>query len=163
LEDRFGDRKARLSCGHRSQTLAVPDGVGQVRAVSFGKLRLVIEQIELRGGAALEHVNDALRLRGKMREPRETACRTGIRALREQVDVKQFRQCSGTDTDTCLAEKTTPGQLDHNYSFITVWFRFRIKLVTLVYAASSVTSSLVSRGYSPELTYFKAASGLALN
>src|SRR5262249_28788790 len=103
LEDRFGNRKARLPCGHRSQTLAVPDGVGQVRAVSLGKLRLVIEQIELRRRAALEHVNDALCLWRKMGQPREPAGRTRIGALPEEVNVEQFRQCSGTDTDTRLA------------------------------------------------------------
>src|SRR5262245_56974700 len=51
----------------------------------------------------------------------------------------------------------------HGYSFITVSFRLRIRLVTVVYAASSPTSSRVSRGCSPLLTYFRAASVLALN
>src|SRR5215467_3556369 len=172
LEDRLRDGKARLPRRHRGQPLAVADGIGQVGAVRFRELGLVIEQIELRRGTALKHVDDPLGLRRKMRQPRETAGRQRVfvRGLRQHVELEQLRERSGADAEASLPEKTTSGRIErivdapiHDYSFITVSCRLRIRLVTLVYAASSVTSKLASRGYSPTLTYFRAASGFDVN
>src|SRR5262249_22215465 len=132
------------------------DRVGQVGAMSFCEVRLVIKQIELRRGAALKHVNHALRLRRKMRQPRKTARRARVRALREEVALEQFRQGGRADADACLSKKLPPREIHCGYSFITVSFKLRIRLVTLVYAASSLTSKLASRGYSPELPSFSA-------
>src|SRR5262245_15343465 len=90
LEDRLRDRKACLPRGHRRQPLAVPDRVGQVGAMSFYEVWFVIEQIELRRSAALEHINDALGFRGKMRQPCKTARRARVSDLSEEVGVQQF-------------------------------------------------------------------------
>src|SRR5262245_31562503 len=90
LEDRFRHRKARLSRGHCRQPLAVPDRVGQVSAMSHDEPWFVIEQIELRRSAALEHINDALGLRGKMRQPCKTARRARVSDLSEEVGLQQF-------------------------------------------------------------------------
>src|SRR5262245_20317312 len=115
--------------------------------MSFCELRLVIKQIELRRGAALKHVNHALRLRRKMRQPCKAARRARVCALREEVALEQFRQ--GRRADARLSKKLPPCEIHCGYSFITVSFKLRIRLVTLVYAASSLTSKLASRGYSP--------------
>src|SRR5947208_16012880 len=98
-----------------------------------------------------------------MRQPRQTCCRARRSALREQVVLQQLRQGGRADPDASAPEKTPPGHQIHRYSFITVSFRLRIRLVTLVYAASSLTSSLASGGCSPWFTYFKAASFFAVN
>src|SRR5439155_17922824 len=130
LENRFCNRKARLTRSHRGQPLAVPNRVGQVGAVSFCQLRLVIKQIELRRGAALEHINHALGLRREMRQPSETARRERL-ILREQIALQQLRQSSRADTDSSLPKKKPPCQIflmacirsAHGYSFVTVSFK----------------------------------------
>src|SRR5262245_48533201 len=106
-----------------------------------------------------------------MRQPCKTARGGRVAALREEVNMQQFCQSSRAKTDACLSKKLPPGQIflmaapfleaarhgacasrrgcirsAHHYSFITVSFKLRIRLVTLVYAASSLTSRLVSRG-----------------
>ena len=65
------------------------------------------------------------------------------------------------------AQKMPPGQVHrafeariHIYSFTTVWLRLRIRLVTLVYAANSLTFRVRVAGHSPWLTYFSAAVGI---
>ena len=108
----------------------------------LGELRLVVEQVELRRGAALEHVDDALGLRRKMRQSRETTRRAGgdsVCALRQEVELQQLRERRRADTEAGLSKKTAPGQIQrnldaliHDYSFITVSCRLRIRLVTLV-------------------------------
>src|SRR4029453_5799670 len=172
LENRLRDGKARLPRGHRRQPLAVADRIGQVAALHFCELRFVVEQIELRGSAALEQINDAFRFRSEVRQALQATRRARSRALREQIGLQQFCKGGRPDPDACLPEKTPPGHTQwmwsvfarvHGYSFITVSFRLRIRLVTVVYAASSLTSSRVSRGCSPVLTYFRVASVLALN
>ena len=64
------------------------------------------------------------------------------RALGEQVALQQLRQSRHADAKTRLPEKAPPV---HNYSFITTSFRLRMRLVTLVYAASSLTFNFASR------------------
>src|SRR5262249_40959598 len=166
LEYRFRNRKACLPRSHRRQPLAVSDRVRKVGAMSFYQLWFVIKQIELRRGAALEHVNHPLRLRRKMRQSCKTARRARIPALRDEVALQQFRQGNRADTDAGLSKKLPPAQIQqkvcariHSYSFITVSFKLRIRLVTLVYAASSPTARLLSRGYSPYLNDFRTGSG----
>src|SRR5207249_10133981 len=99
-----------LPRGHRGQPLAVPNRVRQVGAVSFCQLRLVIKQIELRRGATLEHINHALGLRRKMRQPCQTAGRERL-VLREQIALQQLRQSNRADTDSSLPKKLPASQI----------------------------------------------------
>ena len=167
------DRKARLPRGHRRQPLAVADRIGQVGAMHFCELRLVVEQIELRGSAALEQIDDALGLRREVRQarrgrpsrsrPRLRSARAGRPAAAPPGRPRRYRCQPARENAAGSHSADVERRAIHGYSFITVSFRLRIRLVTLVYAASSLTSSRVSRGYSPLLTYFRAASGFDLN
>ena len=78
----------------------------------------------------------------KCGSPGETTRRASgdsVCALRQEVELQQFREGSRADAEAGLAKKTAPGQIQrnlealiHGYSFITVSCRLRIRLVTLV-------------------------------
>ena len=66
----------RRSCGecclvrrHPRETLSLSNRVGKLRAAELRQVRFVIEQIELRGCAILEKINNAFGPRRKMRSP----------------------------------------------------------------------------------------------
>ena len=62
------DGKARLTRGHRRQTLAHADRFGQVLVVPLVHHRLVVEQVHLRRPADHVQVDDVLRFAGEMLE-----------------------------------------------------------------------------------------------
>ena len=67
LEHRRRDREPLLAGGHRRDPLAHADRIGQVLVEHVGHVRLVVEHVQLRGGARHEQVDDPLGLGGKMR------------------------------------------------------------------------------------------------
>ena len=75
LEDRRRRRKGRLVRRHAGEPLPLANRIRQLGAAQLRQLRLVIEQIELRGRAVLEQIDDALRLRREMRQPGQSAPR----------------------------------------------------------------------------------------
>ena len=65
LELRAGEREDGLVTGHPGEALPGPNRIRQRFAVPLAQQRLVVEQIMLRGAAAHEQIDDALRLGGE--------------------------------------------------------------------------------------------------
>ena len=63
----FADGEIFLAGGHAGDALALADGVGQILAVDFVEPGLVVEEIDVRGTAGLEQIDDALRLGREVR------------------------------------------------------------------------------------------------
>ncbi len=82
LEDRRRGRKGGLIRGHAGQALAHPHRFRQIAAAQLLKPGLVIEQVQLRGSAVLEQINDALGARREMRQSGQP--RAGAQIRREQ-------------------------------------------------------------------------------
>ena len=80
LEDRRRGGKLRLVGRHAGEPLAHADRIRQLRAAQLREVRLVVEQIELRGRAVLEQVDDALGLGREVRQAGQAA--GGLRILR---------------------------------------------------------------------------------
>ncbi len=66
FEGRADAEEVLLAAGHAGDALAFADAVGQVLAGHFGELRLGIEEVEVRGRAGHEEVDDPLRLGREM-------------------------------------------------------------------------------------------------
>ena len=93
LEHRRGYRQPILAGGHAGDPLALADRIREILAVKLAQQRLVIEQVDLRRRAGLEHVDHALRLGGEVREARETAGALGrLRAGPVALASQQARQ-----------------------------------------------------------------------
>jgi hypothetical protein len=108
--------------GHSGQTLSLADRIRQIGSSQLGEGRLVVEQVELRGRAMLEEVNDAFGFRGKMRKAGKTArC---ARLLLEQ-------RCQRGDPDARPAEEVAPRHFKTNaHCLVTISSIFRSKLAT---------------------------------
>ena len=61
-DDAFADGKGRLAGGHARDPLALTDGGGQVLPVELFQRELVIKEVDVRGTARLEEVDDPFRL-----------------------------------------------------------------------------------------------------
>ena len=62
----FANGEVFLAGGHAGQALALADGVGEILAVDLLQLRLVVEEVDVRGAAGLEEIDDAFRLGREM-------------------------------------------------------------------------------------------------
>ena len=126
--------------------------------------RLVVEQVHLRRRAGLEQVDDALRLR------RESAAgRAGRSVARLQVVARAAMASAATPRPVAgLAEEMPACQSQFAsrsiaHSFVTASSRFRIRLATVVYAASSRASSFaIARRFALRSDSFVAACRIAL-
>ena len=168
LEHRRRHRKGRLRRGHAGQTLPHPDRGRQLRAAQIVQPRLVVEHVHLRRPARLKQIDHALGRGREMRQVRADACAAPASA-RAQVFAQQRRQRCRADAPARQPENcrrvsriwcSSRGSMRH--SFVIVSSKFRIRLASVAYAASSLTSSSSSRGESPWLKYFRAASGSCL-
>ena len=70
LEGKFGTRQRKFSLigRHAREPLAHADGRGEVLPMHFAQPGFVVKQVQLRRRTVLEQVDDALRLRRKMRK-----------------------------------------------------------------------------------------------
>ena len=110
LEQRRGHREAVLPRGHARDALPLADRVGKILALVLAQQGLVVEQIDLRWRARLEHVDDALRPRREVRKFRESLCAAGS-ALRRAVSFasQQERQGCRADAGGGAPEELAPG------------------------------------------------------
>ena len=170
-ELRRRDREPRLAAGHRRQPLALADAVGQILVVPLLHLRLVIEQVHLRGTADHVQVDDALRLRRKVGGH---LAGSGERAPAEGL-AQQRTQCGVTEDIATPRKKPAPGfkglpivQGVHGEKFKVEGFkfylfstssRFMTWLQTIVHAASSGAGSLGSGLVSPTAIRAAASAG----
>src|SRR5437879_1979283 len=132
-----------------------PLSLQQVRrhglAVVLIESRLVIVQVELRGAARHEQINDVLGLRGEMGQlgnhhPPGVVCR-----LRKAFRTEQQGQRCPADAESGLPEKVTPRGLLQllllsrdfagSHSLVTVSSAFNKMLATMVQAAISGSSA----------------------
>ena len=96
LEDRAGERNRRLVGRHAGQPLAAADRVGQLLAVLLVEQRLVVEQVLLRRPAALEQIDDPLRLRREVRPAGPPPVAAAVRPRAAAVLPAQGRPVRGS-------------------------------------------------------------------
>src|SRR5215468_9562030 len=99
LEDRRRGRETRLVRRHPREPLSPPDRIGQVLAAILFKLRLWVEEIELRRRARLVEVNHALCLRREVWQTGQT------RLLRQAALFEQRRQRRDAHPGATAAEE----------------------------------------------------------
>ena len=107
LEDRRGDRQALLARGHRRDSLAHPDRVGQLDPAPVPDRRLVVEQVDLRRGARLEQVDHPLRPGREVRQTRQAAgpCPTASGRRRSAPDRVSPQQRAERDRSQAHPER----------------------------------------------------------
>jgi hypothetical protein len=90
----------------------------------------------------LKQVDHTLRRGGKVRQPRQPSA---------FVSLQQAGECGDTKPGTRLAEEIAPREelWVHGQSLVTAASKFKIRLATAEYAASSRTSSFSLRVASP--------------
>jgi hypothetical protein len=130
------------------EPLALDDVLRNRLAVVLIELRLVIEQVELRGRAGHEEEDNLFGFRREVRRP----YRHGIgRRLRKQAAVEQRAQRQRTDAEAGLLEEVTPClkqelfRLHFYYSLVKVSSRLSRTLESMVQAARSGSSAPVIR------------------
>ena len=106
LEHARRDREFRLPAGHGRQPLSFADARRQVFAAPRRELRLRVEKVHLRRRAALEKIDDALRLGREIREPRQPRSRRRICASPEQATERGHPDAAGR-----ALEKSAPCQV----------------------------------------------------
>ena len=106
VENARRDGKRFLSAGHRRESLAFANARGQVFAAALRELRLRIEEIHLRRRAALEKIDDPLRLRRKVRHPRQPA------GCRKRAFVQQRAERGETDAARRALEESAARERD---------------------------------------------------
>ena len=92
------DRELALPARHRGEPLAHADARGQVLTATRGHLRLGIEEVHLRRCAALEEVDNTLRLWREVGQPRQ-----GSGGLR--LPVYQTGERGHADATGCFLQK----------------------------------------------------------
>ena len=101
-------RPRRLPAGHGAEPRPADDRVGDLFALAAGEFGLVVEEIDVRRGAVLEQVDDALGLRGEVRqvgEPADALPRGGGAA-------HQRRERGRADADRGPAEEVPAVQME---------------------------------------------------
>ena len=191
LEQRRGDGKSLLPGGHCGDPLAVADRVGQVLVEPVLHLGLIVEQVELRRSIGHEQPDHAFRLGGEVQGRQYAVSRVLARrrAGRQQRRIHHRGQRGRADAGGAASEKVAAsfqqgvflariherrgvggmwqvgralvGTNGLTYSLVIVSSRLRIKLATMVRAASWPVSSDSLRLESPTASNLAAASGLA--
>jgi hypothetical protein len=101
LKHRRRDGQPRLAAGHGGDALALAHALRQILVKKGLQARLVIPQIELRGRAVHVQVDEAFRLRGKVRQPRQRR----MHGLGHHVSTKHGCQGDITRPQADVSEK----------------------------------------------------------
>ena len=126
LKDRRRGRELSLKRGHAGEPLAHADRIRQIRAAQRLQLRLVVEQIELRGRAVLEQIDDALGFRREMRQAGQSVGRLASSASSDASAampmpvLRQAEEMPARDR-ACLFDGSS-------HCLVTTSSRFRIRL-----------------------------------
>ena len=78
FEDGGRGGELRLESGHAGQALPLADRIRQVGAARSFQVGLVVEQVQLRGRAVLEEIDDALGLGREVRQAGRLTLGTGV-------------------------------------------------------------------------------------
>ena len=97
------DRKTRLPARHASETLPLPDRVGELLTVKLPQPGLVVEELEMRRPARLEQINDPFRPRRGMR--RDGPDGTPRRRRRQTIPGEQPGQRRAADDRGAAVEE----------------------------------------------------------
>src|SRR4051794_13062349 len=175
FERRLCDEQLRLP--HRLRdALPLANRIRNLRPLKLRQHRLVVECLELRRTAGLVEEDDALRRRRKMRHADESAGPriSLVERASEGTEIRSEQCGQRADADPLCgaSEELTPRQVQIDFMFdvhgwvsrthrgryclVIVSSKLKITLATVVYAASSATSSRGLRGDSPTATSFIA-------
>ena len=123
-------REVRLVRRHAGEPLAHADRVGQLRAAHARQVRLVVEQVELRGRAVLEQVDDALGF-GRESAAGPAGRLGGLRSPRTSSDASAAMPMPRARPAEEVAARQRPVALGRSViALVTISSRFRSTLAT---------------------------------
>jgi len=111
FEDWRGAGERSLAGGHAGDSLAISNVRRELGAVELLEGRLVVEQIDVRGTAAHEEIDDALGGGGEIEGAHDAAgLIERVGCARKKRRVEQRCQCSGADAGGASAKELAAGQ-----------------------------------------------------